>query len=416
MLQTSAWVRLQVLFIGSHAQSLRFVQLFETPWTLARQNPLSQARILEWVAISISRGYSRPWDQTCVSRVPPELQADSLALSHRVLGGNLLEPELSEGLVDYFANKGPSSQGYGFSSSRVWMWELDYKESWALKNWCFWTVVLEKTLESPLDCNKIQPVHLKGNQSWMFIGKTDVEAETPILWPSDAKSWLIWKDPYSGKDWRWEEKGMTEDEMVGCHHRLNEYEFESTLGVGDGQEGLACCDSWGHKESDTIERLNWTEWMSHQDDWQYSAPIKTDQCVGVPRQMRKVGLVKWDMDGYQWASWVRAAKNYSLGFPSGASGNELACQCRRQDMQGRSLGWEDPLEEGMAIYSSILAWRIPWTEGVWWATVQRVKKSCTWPKWLGMHIYFPLKCLSIKHTATVYSGMAGHVGEPRDTK
>ena len=115
----------------------------------------------------------------------------------------------------YFANKGPSSQGYGFSSSHLWMWELDYKESWALKNWCFWTVVLEKTLASPLDCKELQPVHPKGNQSWIFIGRTDAEAETLILWPPDAKSWLIWKDPDDGKDWRWEEKGMTEDEMVG---------------------------------------------------------------------------------------------------------------------------------------------------------------------------------------------------------
>ena len=114
----------------------------------------------------------------------------------------------------YFANKGPSSQGYCFSSSPVWMWELDYKESWALKNWCFWTVVSKKTLESPLDCKEIQPVHDKGNQSWMFIGRTNVEAETPILWPSDTKSWLIWKDPDAGKD-RGQEKGMTEDEMVG---------------------------------------------------------------------------------------------------------------------------------------------------------------------------------------------------------
>ena len=109
----------------------------------------------------------------------------------------------------YFANKGPSSQGYGFSSSRVWMWELDYKESWAPKNWCFWTVVLEKTLESPLDCKEIQPVHPKGNQSWIFIGRTDAEAETPILWTPHAKSWLIWKDPDAGKDWGQEEKGMT---------------------------------------------------------------------------------------------------------------------------------------------------------------------------------------------------------------
>ena len=113
-----------------------------------------------------------------------------------------------------------------FSSSHVQMWELDYKEDWAPKNWCFWTVVLEKTLESPLDCKEIQPVHPKGNQSWLFIGRTDVEAETPILWPSDGKSQLIGKDPDAGKDWRREEKGMTEDEMVVWHHWLNVHEFE----------------------------------------------------------------------------------------------------------------------------------------------------------------------------------------------
>ena len=126
----------------------------------------------------------------------------------------------------YFANKGPSSQGYGFSSGHIWMWELDYKESWALKNWCFWTVVLEKTLESPLDCKEAQPVHPKGNQSWMFIGRTDVEAETPILWLPDVKNWLTGKDLDGGKDWRQEEKGMTEDEMVGWHHWLDGHEFE----------------------------------------------------------------------------------------------------------------------------------------------------------------------------------------------
>ena len=125
----------------------------------------------------------------------------------------------------YFANKGLSSQGYDFSSSHVWMWQLDYKESWALKKWCFWTVVLEKTLESPLDCKEIQPVHPKGYQSWVFIGRTDVEVETPILWPPDAKNWLIWKDPDAGKDWRQEEKGMTKDEMVGWHHRFSGHEF-----------------------------------------------------------------------------------------------------------------------------------------------------------------------------------------------
>ena len=125
----------------------------------------------------------------------------------------------------YFVNKGPSSQGYGFSSSPVWMGKLDYKESWAPKNWCFWTVVLEKTFESPLDCKEIKPVHPKGDQSWVFIGRTNVEAETPILWPPDVKNWLIWKYPDAGNDWRQEEKGMTEDEMVGWHHWLNGHEF-----------------------------------------------------------------------------------------------------------------------------------------------------------------------------------------------
>ena len=123
-------------------------------------------------------------------------------------------------------NKGPSSQTYGFSSSHVWMWELDYKESWAPKKWCFWTVVLQKTLQSPLDCKEIQPVHPKRNQSWIFIGRTDAEAETPILWPPDSKNWLTGKDLDSGKDWRQEEKVMTVDEMVGWHHQHDGHEFE----------------------------------------------------------------------------------------------------------------------------------------------------------------------------------------------
>ena len=161
----------------------------------------------------------------------------------------------------YFADKGPSSQGYGFSSGHVWMWELDGEESWALKNWCFWTVVLEKTVESPLDCKESQPVFLKGDQSWVFIGRIDVEAETPILWPAYVKSWLIWKDPDTGKDWRQEEKGTTEDEMVGWHHRVDGHEFGWTPGVGDGQGGLVWCDSWGHKELAMTEWLNWTETM-----------------------------------------------------------------------------------------------------------------------------------------------------------
>ena len=160
----------------------------------------------------------------------------------------------------YFANKGPSSQSYGFSCSHVWMWELDHKESWAPKNWCFWTVMLEKTLESPLDCKEIQPVHPKGDQSWVFIGRTDVEAETPILWPPIAKNWLIGKDLDAGKNWRQEEKGTAEKETVGWHHWLNGHEFEQAPSVSDGQGSLACCSPWGHKELDTTEQLNWTEW------------------------------------------------------------------------------------------------------------------------------------------------------------
>ena len=134
----------------------------------------------------------------------------------------------------HIVNKGLSRQGYGFSSSHVWMWELDYKESWGPKNWCFWTVLLKKTLENPLDSKEIQPVHPKGNQSWVFIGKTDAEAEAPILWPPNAKSQLTRKDPDSGKDWRQEDKGTTEDEMVGWHHWPDGRGFGWTPGVGDG--------------------------------------------------------------------------------------------------------------------------------------------------------------------------------------
>ena len=141
------------------------------------------------------------------------------------------------------------------------MWELDYKESWAPKNWCFWTVGLEKTREF-LGLQQDPTSPSKGNQSWIFIGRTDAEVETPILWPPDAKSWFIWKDPDAGKDWRREDKGI-EDEMVGWHHRLDGHEFGWTLGVGDGQGGLVCCGSWGRKDSDTTEQLNWTELQPH---------------------------------------------------------------------------------------------------------------------------------------------------------
>ena len=147
--------------------------------------------------------------------------------------------------------------------------ELDHKESWALKNWCFWTAVLEKTLESPLDCKEIQPVNPKGNQFWIFIGSADAEAETPILWSPDVKNWLIGKDPDVGKDCRQEEKGMTEDKMVVWHHRLSGHEFEQACRVGDGQENLVCCSPWGCNKSDTIEQLNWTElnWSDFKCSW-----------------------------------------------------------------------------------------------------------------------------------------------------
>ena len=178
----------------------------------------------------------------------------------------------------YFANKGPSSQSYGFSSSHVWMLELDYKESWVLKNWCFWTEVLEKTPEIPLDCKEIQPVNPKGNRSWKFIGRTNTEVETPILWPPDAKNWLFGKDPVTGKDWRWEEKGMTEDEMVGWHHCLNDMNLRKLLELVMDREtwraavhGVAKNRMW----------LNWTDWpfFPHQC-WVSSGNSRTRPSTG----------------------------------------------------------------------------------------------------------------------------------------
>ena len=159
------------------------------------------------------------------------------------------------------------------------MWELDYKESWAPMNWCFWTVVLVKTLESPLDCKEIQPVHPKGDQSWVFIGKTDAEAETPILRQPDAKNWLFGKDPDAGKDWRLEEKGTTENEMFGWHHRLDGHVFEQALGVGDGQGSLVCCNPWGCKESDITKQLNGCSFVGPQS---VTAGLQTRRFDGVP--------------------------------------------------------------------------------------------------------------------------------------
>ena len=196
-------------------------------------------------------------------------------------------------------------------------------ESWTIKkagppkNWCFWTVVLE-TLESPLDSKETKPVKPKGNQSWMFTGRTDAEAEPPILWPPDAKNWLIGKDPDAGKDWKHEEKGTTEDEIIGWHHRLDGHEFEQAPGVGNGQESLVCCSPWGHKELDTTEWLNWMfYYFKFVPTFIYTAFLVAQTVKHLPA-MRE--------------TWVR------------------------------SLGWEDPLEKEMATYSSTLAWKIPWME------------------------------------------------------
>ena len=191
------------------------------------------------------------------------------------------------------------------------MWELDCEESWVLKNWCFWTVVLEKTLESPLDCKEIQPLHSEGDQPWDFFGRNYAKAEAPVLWPPHAKSWLIGKDSDAGRDWGQEEKGTTEDEMAGWHHRLDGCEFEWIPGVGDGQGGLACCDSCGGNESDMTEWLNWTDGL-------FRASLLA-QTVKNPPTMRE--------------TWVW------------------------------SLGWEDPQAEDMTTYSSILAWRISMNRG-----------------------------------------------------
>ena len=170
----------------------------------------------------------KQWKQwhTLLSWAPKSLQMGTEAMKLKdsfSLEENMTNLESILKIRHYLADKGLSIQSYGFSSSRVWMWGLDCKESWVSKNWCFWTVVLEMTLESPLDCKEIQPVHPKGNQSWVLVERTNVEAETPILWPPDGKNWLIGKDPDAGKHWRWEEKGRTEDEIVGWHHW---HEFE----------------------------------------------------------------------------------------------------------------------------------------------------------------------------------------------
>ena len=206
----------------------------------------------------------------------------------------------------YFSNKGLSSEGSGFSSGHVWMWELDCEERWSLKNWCFWTVVLEKTPESPLDCKEIQPVHSEGDQPWDFFGRNDAEAEAPILWSPHEKSWPIGKDSDAGRDWGQEEKGTTEDAMAGWHHGLNGRESEWTPGFGDGQGGLVCCNLWGSKESDMTEWLKWTELLissrirsDRQSTWRIKGRDSwyctggSDQDYPQEKEMQKGKMLVW---------------------------------------------------------------------------------------------------------------------------
>ena len=282
-----------------------------------------QVRLLEWVAMPASIGSSQPRDWIRVS-----LSAD---------GSCLLKSR------HHFADKGPSSQSYSFSSSRVWMWELDYKEDWVSKNWCFWTMVLEKTLEILLDCKEIQPVHPKGNRSWMFIGGTNSEAS--ILWPPNVKSQLIRKDADAGKDWRQEEKGMTEDKMAGWHQWLNGQEFEQALGDGEGQRGLECCSPWGQK------KLDMTKWLNNYWYWESL----------------------WDIQG----------------FPGGASGKRTCLPMQEmEEMWVWSLSREEPLEEGLATHASILARRTPGflenPSGLQSIGLQRVRHD--WSNLAHMHI------------------------------
>ena len=254
---------------------------------------------------------------------------------------------------------------------------LDYKERWVLKNWCFWTAVLEKTLESPLDCKEIQPVHPKGDQFWVLIGRTDVEAETPVLWPPDVKSWLIWKDPDTGKDWRRQKKGTTEDEMVGWHHRLNGHGFALTPAVGDGQGGLVCCGPWGYKKSDMTEWLNWTELNRYITSCRKLAggafflppsDVYVRSFLYFFYTLIKLYYKKlWEIKPHHWPNWIplllrpRIPVLFMAGSNSFSSGSILG--------PGRSSGGGhgNPLQ-----YSCL---ENPMDRGASWATPHRVTKS-----------------------------------------
>ena len=192
------------------------------------------------------------------------------------------------------------------------MRELDCEESWAPKNWCFWTVVLEKTPESPLDCKEIQSVHSEGDQPWDFFGRNDAKAETPVLWPPHAKSWLIGKDSDAGRDWGQEEKGTTEDEMAGWHHWLDGCASEWTLGIGDGQGGLVCCNSWCHKKLDTTERLNWTELLLGRRVMINLDSIFISRDITLPTKVCLVKAVVFPVVMWECESWKLSAEELML--------------------------------------------------------------------------------------------------------
>ena len=234
------------------------------------------------------------------------------------------------------------------------MWELDHKEGWASENWCFWIMMLEKTLESPLESKEIQPVHPKGNQSWLFTGRTDAEAETPILWSPDVKNWLIWKDPDAGKDWGQEEKGATEDEMVGWHHRLNGLDFEQSPRVGDGQGKLVCCCPWITKSRTWLR--NWTT-TTPSSVLTWRIPWREEPGGLQPMGSQRVG--------HDWMTELNWNKIYTHTYKY--TKTSLVVQTVEHlpttwETRVQSLGWENLLEKEMATHSSIFAWKILWME------------------------------------------------------